>query len=185
MKPLNHQLVSCQKAHMGIKGSGRPGEQTQAKDNMRDGAPSGKWRQRAHSSKLNQKVRTEIIEDMKRANIPQAKEVNAFDKDSTFLLIKKYCIYKMMGSNFFINYSLGGMKVAYGILGKVITNWIIEASAGSIFTGGVTLRDLKYSTKGLEKSKVGGIGMYVAEGLENPSKDDLDQFADFSINSIE
>lgn len=45
----------------------------------------------------------------------------------------------MMASNLFINYSLTGMKVAYKLLGIKITNKIIESTAASIFTGGVSL----------------------------------------------
>jgi len=45
----------------------------------------------------------------------------------------------MMASNVFINYSLGGMKVAYRLLGIKLTNRLIESTAASIFTGGVTL----------------------------------------------
>ena len=54
-------------------------------------------------------------------------------------LIKKFFIYKLMASNVFINYSLGGMQLLYKIAGKRLTNWLIETSAGSIFTGGVSL----------------------------------------------
>jgi hypothetical protein len=74
-----------------------------------------------------------------------------------------------MGSNVFINYSLGGMQLMYKILGKKITNYIIETSAGSIFTGGVTLADLIKCIDELDQTKVGGVAMYVAEGLKAPT----------------
>jgi hypothetical protein len=57
-------------------------------------------------------------------------------------LIKKFFIYKLMASNVFINYSLGGMQLLYKVTGKRVTNFLIETSAGSIFTGGVSLSHL-------------------------------------------
>ena len=60
------------------------------------------------------------------------------------------------------------MQLCYKLFGKKITNWIIETSAGSIFTGGVSLNDLNKGITELEKNKVGGVAMYVAEGLKAP-----------------
>ena len=57
-------------------------------------------------------------------------------------LIKKFLIYKMMGSNMFINHSLRAMKLFYKIMGVRLTNLAIEKTASSIFTGGVSLDDL-------------------------------------------
>jgi len=57
-------------------------------------------------------------------------------------LIKKYFIYKMMGSNMFINHSLRSMKLFYKIMGVRLTNLVVEKTASSIFTGGVSLEDL-------------------------------------------
>jgi hypothetical protein len=51
-------------------------------------------------------------------------------------------IYRMMSSNLFINYSLTGMSLAYRLIGIKATNTLIESTAGSIFTGGVTVQDL-------------------------------------------
>ena len=51
-------------------------------------------------------------------------------------------IYKMMGSNMFINYSLMGINVSYKVFGKTLTNFAIESTAASLFTGGVTVADL-------------------------------------------
>ena len=65
-----------------------------------------------------------------------------FAHDSTFTLVKKLMIYKMMGSNLFINHSLFGINMAYKVLGTRLTNLIVEQTAGSVFTGGVTVADL-------------------------------------------
>ena len=109
----------------------------------------------------------------------------AFKHDSTFELVKKYFIYKVMGSNVFINYSLMGMNMAYKLLGVKFTNLVIEQTAGSIFTGGVTLKDLSNDIALLESRGVGGIGCYVVEGLRKVENQKLDNFLDFSIESID
>ena len=68
--------------------------------------------------------------------------LNPLRFDSTFTLVKKYWIYKLMASNLFINYSLLGMRLSYKLLGVKLTNFAIERTCGSIFTGGVSLDDL-------------------------------------------
>ena len=62
-----------------------------------------------------------------------------FASDSTFALIKKLFIYRMMSSNLFINHALTGMKLAYKLMGRKLTNLMINKTAGSIFTSGETL----------------------------------------------
>lgn len=62
-----------------------------------------------------------------------------FAKDSTFELIKKFFVYKLMGSNLFINHSLTLMNIAYKILGVRATNFVINQSVGSLFTSGETI----------------------------------------------
>lgn len=74
---------------------------------------------------------------------------SVFAQDSTLTLIKKFVIYKAMGSNLFINYSLGGVHLMYKIFGIRFTNLLIEKTAGSLFTGGVDLADVKLVTKQL------------------------------------
>lgn len=109
----------------------------------------------------------------------------AFRHDSTFELVKKYVIYKTMGSNVFINYSLMGMNVAYKLLGIKFTNLLIERTAGSIFTGGVTLSDLSKDIHLLESRGIGGVACYVVEGLRKVENERLDNFLNFSIEAID
>ena len=73
----------------------------------------------------------------------QPEEASPFAWDKTSTLIKKYLVYRAMGSNLFINYSLSGVNMAYRIFGKTLTNVVIERTSGSIFTGGVTLDSVK------------------------------------------
>jgi len=49
----------------------------------------------------------------------------------------------MMSSNVFINYALSGMNFAYSVLGKTLTNLLINKTAGSVFTSGETLQTLQ------------------------------------------
>jgi len=43
-----------------------------------------------------------------------------------------------MSSNLFINYALSGMNLSYKLLGVGITNFIINKSAGGVFTAGAS-----------------------------------------------
>ena len=113
-----------------------------------------------------------------------AADQNPFRFDTTFSLCKKFFIYKMMASNIFINYSLSGMRVAYRLLGIKLTNKLIESTAASIFTGGVTLQDLIREIRVLENRGVGTISMSVVEGLRNVPENTLDEFLEFSEETV-
>ena len=98
--------------------------------------------------------------------------------------MKKFFIYKIMGNDICINYGLVGMEFGYRLFGVRLTNAIIEQTAGSIFTGGVTLDDLKNDISSLEKRNIGGIACYVVEGLRKVENSKLDEFLDFSMESV-
>ena len=104
--------------------------------------------------------------------------------DSTMTLCKKLMIYKMMGSNLFINHSLMGINLAYKLFGTSLTNMLIEKTAASVFTGGVTVADLNVSTQENAKRGFGTIGCYVVEGVRDAENASLDQFLDFSVESV-
>ena len=70
---------------------------------------------------------------------PELNMSQIFAKDKTSTLIKKYFVYKLMGSNLFINYSLGLMNVSYRLLGVRLTNFAINKSVGSLFTSGESI----------------------------------------------
>ena len=93
-------------------------------------------------------------------------------------------IYKMMGSNIFINHSLTGISASYKLLGTKLTNFVIENTAASVFTGGVTVKDLAGAADELEERGIGTIGCYVVEGVRDAENAGLDQFLDFSLDSI-
>lgn len=107
-----------------------------------------------------------------------------FAHDSTFSLIKKMFIYKMMASNLFINYSLPAMQYLYRFIGVPVTNSLIETTAGSIFTGGVSVQDLVAETERLEQLNVGVISMMVVEGLSNAEEATLDYFYEMSKDTV-
>ena len=91
----------------------------------------------------------------------------------------------MMGSNVFINYSLLGINMAYRVLGTKLTNYAIENTAASIFTGGVTVADLNSDSSELAKRGIGSVGCYVVEGVRDADNLQLDQFYEFSRSAIE
>jgi hypothetical protein len=47
-----------------------------------------------------------------------------------------------MASNLFIKYALSGMSMSYKIFGKRLTNFVIEKSAGGLFTSGTSVESL-------------------------------------------
>lgn len=123
-------------------------------------------------------------EEVSHAPESEPHQPSVFSHDSTLTLCKKLLIYKMMGSNIFINHSLTGISASYKLLGTKLTNYVIENTAASVFTGGVTVRDLSKSTEVLRERGVGTIGCYVVEGVRDAQNAKLDQFLDFSIESI-
>ena len=62
-----------------------------------------------------------------------------FAMDSTCLLLKKMAVYKLMGTDMFINYALTCMNLSYKDIGVNVTNFFINNSVGSIFTSGETV----------------------------------------------
>lgn len=77
-----------------------------------------------------------------------------FAEDSTFLLVKKFIIYKLMASNLFINYALPGLNLAYKLFGVRLTNFIINNTAGNVFTSGNTIHSLISDLRSLEKKNI-------------------------------
>lgn len=48
-----------------------------------------------------------------------------------------------MASNLFINNAVFGMNLAYKVLGVKMTNFLINHTAGNVFTSGETIETLK------------------------------------------
>ncbi len=88
-----------------------------------------------------------------------------FASDSTLQLVKKLFIYRVMASTFFINNALWGMSLAYKCMGRTLTNFVINQTAGSIFTSGETLQTLVQDIEVLERKGIHGVANYVVEGL--------------------
>lgn len=81
------------------------------------------------------------------------------------MLLKKFFVYKLMGSDLFINHSLSMMNLSYKLLGIKMTNFAINKSVGSLFTAGETIESLVDDIAELEKRNISAIGNYVVEGL--------------------
>jgi hypothetical protein len=88
-----------------------------------------------------------------------------FAEDSTYLLMKKYFIYKIMSSDLFINHALTGMNFFYKVFGTRFTNFLVNKSAGEVFTSGESIHSLLKDIEGMEKKRVHGIANYVVEGI--------------------
>lgn len=113
---------------------------------------------------------------------PQGQSV--FANDSTLLLVKKYLVYKLMGSNLFINHSLGMIHLCYKIFGLKLTNFGINNSVASIFTSGETIASLSYDIQDHERKNIGGIAGYVVEGLASMDYKKIDAFYEYMLKSI-
>lgn len=109
---------------------------------------------------------------------------SVFANDSTVTLIKKYFVYKLMGSNLFINYSLSMINLCYKIFGIKLTNFAIKNSVASIFTSGETIQTLKYDVMKHEKKNIGGIAGYVVEGLPSMDYAKIESFYQYMMESI-
>ncbi len=107
-----------------------------------------------------------------------------FASDSTLTLVKKLFIYKMMSSNMFINHALTGMRLCYKFLGRSLTNFAINRTAGSIFTSGETLKTLIKDIKRLEARNIYGVANYVVEGLHEMDEVVIQKVYDDLIESI-
>jgi len=70
-----------------------------------------------------------------------------------------------MSSNLFINHALRGMHLSYRVLGRTLTNFLINSTAGTIFTSGETVSTLVADIKSLEARGILGVANYVVEGL--------------------
>lgn len=57
--------------------------------------------------------------------------------------MKKFTIYKLMGSDFFINNALRGMQLSYKLLGIRLTNLILNKTVVPLFCAGETIDQLK------------------------------------------
>jgi len=89
-----------------------------------------------------------------------------FARESTGGLMKKFLVYKLMGSNLFINHSLTFMNLCYKIFGTRLTNLGVNMSVASMFTSGENIQSLIKDLEAHEKNNIGGIAGYVVEGLE-------------------
>lgn len=89
-----------------------------------------------------------------------------------------------MGSDLFIKYALSAMTMSYRLFGTKIVNAVVDNTAGSIFTAGVTIPNLVSQINLLEQKSQGGIGCYVVEGLENYNDQKFEEFFNFSMESV-
>ena len=100
------------------------------------------------------------------------------------MLMKKLVVYKLMGSNLFINNALGMMTTCYSVLGIPVTNTAINKSVGNLFTSGETIQTLMDDIAEFEKRNINGIAGYTAEGLQSLDQTRINSFQKFMLDSI-
>ena len=108
-----------------------------------------------------------------------------FAYDSTPNLIKKYLVYKLMGSDLFLNNSLQMMHFCYRVLGIRPTNFTINNSVGTLFTSGETLSTLLSDMAELRKQNIQSIANYAVEGLMTHDEDKILDFYSQTLATIE
>ena len=89
-----------------------------------------------------------------------------------------------MSSNFFINYALRGMQLSYRLMGRSLTNFLINSTAGSIFTSGETVQTLLADIKNLEARGILGVANYVVEGLHDMDEAVIQKVYEDLIDSV-
>lgn len=94
-------------------------------------------------------------------------------------------VYKLMGSDFFINNAVTGLNLSYSVLGKTITNFAIDKTAGGLFTSGSSIQSLNDDIGQLKKKNIGGIGNYVVEGIEEMNEDYINKVHSDLIQAID
>ena len=107
-----------------------------------------------------------------------------FTNDSTFYLLKKLVIYRTMSSNLFINYALPTMNLFYKVLGRRLTNFVVNKTAGQVFTSGETINSLLVDIQSIEQRGVGGIANYVVEGIEEMNEQLISKVYNDLMDSI-
>ena len=87
-----------------------------------------------------------------------------FAKDSTVTLIKKYCTYRLMATNFFIDNSMRFMRLGYKTIGQKNTNRIIGSTVGCLFTAGQDVQSLREDILAHKNQNILTLATYAMEG---------------------
>jgi len=107
-----------------------------------------------------------------------------FAKEKTSSLMKKFLCYKLMGSDFFINFSLTILNGCYKTMGVRLTNFCINSTVGSLFTSGESIKSLVKDIQDLEQHNIYGLSGYVVEGLHTYDDEKIQKFYQHMLESI-
>jgi len=99
--------------------------------------------------------------------------------------VKKLCIYRVMSSDLFINYSLPTMRLLYKVFGTKLTNVLINKSAGEVFTSGEEIQSVVGDIAHFEKRGITGVANYVAEGLHEMNESTIQTTLKDLMDTIE
>lgn len=108
-----------------------------------------------------------------------------FSEESTYNLIKKFVVYKMMGSDMFINHSLRLVNSCYSVLGISTTNTVVNNSFGQLFISGETVNSLMADVYDLEKRNINSLAGYAVEGMAIMEDDKILEIYQKTLESIE
>lgn len=108
-----------------------------------------------------------------------------FQSESTVHLIKKLMVYKLMGSDVFLNHSLNLVNTSYNVLGISTTNSVVNNSVGRIFISGETINSLMEDVCNLEKRNINSLCGYAVEGMDQMDEDLILEIYNKTLESIE
>lgn len=128
---------------------------------------------------------TPMVQNIEQTEQLKEQNESVFAQDSTFTLLKKIAIYKLMGNDLFLNYAPNMVALSYKLLGRKLTNLSINSTAGSVFTSGETTTSLNSDIKQFNERNIGGIGNYVVEGLDKIDEQRIDHIQSYIEKSLE
>jgi hypothetical protein len=107
-----------------------------------------------------------------------------FAHDSTYSLLKKYTMGKLMSSNFFINHALRMMHLSYKCLGLGLTNFVIGRTVGPVYTSGPDIPSMMQDVRAHESRNINALVGYVVEGLEDMDEELVEGYLEEMIRSV-
>ena len=108
-----------------------------------------------------------------------------FKGQSVAELLKTAAIYKASQTDIVLEKGEALTNVSYRLMGKKLTNSIIENTGGKIFTSGPTIKTLIVDTdKFYIKNDVWSAANFVMEGIENDDVEKFDYAKDFLIETL-
>lgn len=107
-----------------------------------------------------------------------------FKHDSTYSLLKKYTMGKLMSSDFFISHAITMMNLSYKCLGLGLTNFVIGRTVGPVYTSGPDIPSMMQDVRAHESRNINALVGYVVEGLEEMNEEQVEGYLEEMIKSV-